>query len=86
MKKLGARQVLAVVVALVGFGGVFGCGDAEVDTACCQLLLLCDHCGCATDTWTIASSGEGKACKDTLASVSCQGVIYSSTEAENACK
>lgn len=78
MTVLGALALVAIVP---------GCSDEDVDTACCQLLLVCDACGnCNTNSWTIASSGEGKACKNELAELTCNVSSADKSSAEAACK
>ena len=52
--------MISVAVAL----GLPACGeDAEIETACCELLLVCGECSCGDGGLTIASSGDGKACR-----------------------
>jgi hypothetical protein len=90
MKLTGIKRGLAVLCAFASVAVIPGCGDEDVDTACCQLLLVCDACGCTDNSWTIASSGEGKACKDELAEVTCNSSTSTSasarSSAEAACK
>jgi hypothetical protein len=86
MKLIGVRWALALLGAFALVAVVPGCGDPEVDTACCQLLLVCDACGCSDGSWTIASSGEGKACKDELPEITCSSSPSAKSSAESACK
>ena len=86
MKLIGIRWALGVLGALALVAVVPGCGDADVDTACCQLLLVCDSCGCNDGSWSIASSGEGKACKSELPEIECGTMTSAKSSAEAACK
>lgn len=38
----------------------------EAETACCELLVLCTECNCDSGMWTVASSGEGLACRHVI--------------------
>jgi hypothetical protein len=86
MKLIGIRRAWAVLGALALVAVIPACGDEDVDTACCQLLLVCDDCGCRDNVWTIASSGEGKACKTALGEVICNSSTVAKSSAETACK
>lgn len=83
------RGVTTAASLLFAASALSACGEEEaVEIACCQLLLYCETCDCGTASWTIASSGESKACKAKLDELpsTCGSYFSPKDDAANACK
>ena len=83
----GGRSWTAVI-AVAWALGVTACGeDAETETACCELLMVCSECACNDTTLTIGASGDGKACRVYLdKNELCNGgFAYSESQASSDC-